>query len=75
MLVDQKAAAREIDSGDGNDAYPDYAEDLLSFCSEVVTLEERHAITAMNIQQRIKSSLESAAEHLIEHANTEENLE
>ena len=67
-IVGDIASSRE-------DANPEYKEDLLGFVDEIMQLEERHAVTATNINQQIKSELDKAAVNLIEHLSPERDEE
>jgi len=57
------------------DVNPDYKKDLLGFVDEIMQLEARHAVTATNINQQIKSELDKAAGNLIEHLSPERDEE
>lgn len=57
------------------DVNPDYKKDLLGFVDEIMQLEARHAVTATNINQQIKSELDKVAGNLIEHLSPERDEE
>lgn len=67
-IVSDIASSRE-------DVNPDYKKDLLGFVDEIMQLEARHAVTATNINQQIKSELDKAAGNLIEHLSPERDEE